>query len=95
MSDNKMINVGGGVYVRSVYEKNTHLPDGQNATNKGNQYSENLKVSNNTISVSDIRQTSDGPWGSFGISLTGCMIKGQTDIPGRSLSCQRCYCQWK
>ena len=81
VSDNKMINVGGGVYVRSVYEKNTHLPDGQNATNKGNQYSENLKVSNNTISVSDIRQTSVGPWGSFGISLTGCMIKGQTDIP--------------
>lgn len=81
VSDNKMNNVGGGVYVRSVHEKNTHLSDGQNATNKGNQQTENVVVSNNTISVSNTRQTSKGLWRSFGISVTGAVAAGETEVP--------------
>lgn len=72
VKNNIMSNVGGGIYVRSVYPKNTHLTQGQKATNRDNQQSENIIVENNRISVSNPFVTSDGTvWNPFGICVSG------------------------
>lgn len=71
VENNKMINVGTGVYVRSLYKGNTHLPDGEEVTNAGNQYESNIVVSNNEIVLNTPRVIGEGLWKSFGIGIVG------------------------
>lgn len=71
VENNKMINVGTGVYVRSLYKGNTHLPDGEEVTNAGNQYESDIVVSNNEIILNTPKVIGTGLWKSFGIGIVG------------------------
>lgn len=48
-----MSNVGGGIYVRSVYTRNSHTLEGQELSAAGNQYAENILIENNQIAIAD------------------------------------------
>lgn len=71
VSGNVMKNVGGGVYVRSIYSKNTHLVEGVEASNSQNQQPENVVVTDNDITVAKASAINGGFWISFGIKILG------------------------
>lgn len=71
VENNVMTNVGGGVYVRSLYSHNTHLAEGQEAVNTGNQQPENIVVANNEITISSPVIIDGSMWNSFGINIVG------------------------
>ena len=49
-----MTNVGGGVYVRSVYTRNAHTVSGQEVSPEGNQYAENILIADNPVSYTHL-----------------------------------------
>lgn len=79
---NSMLNVGGGVYARSMYSHCAYINEGQNAVSTGNQYPMNLTVRNNEIVLNKPEVIGEGPWKSFGIYLGGenC-VSAENNIP--------------
>ena len=68
---NIMNDVGGGVYVRSVYTRNTHTASGQEVSSEGNQYSENILIADNRITVKDPTVIDGKQWDGYGIWISG------------------------
>lgn len=82
VTNNVMENVGGGVFVSSVYEKNTHKNEGQKTSASQNQYVQNVTVSGNKISVAPSCYIGGSFWRSFGIQVTGQKVTDWTyEIP--------------
>lgn len=71
VTNNVMQNVGGGVYVSSIYGKNTHLDVGQKASSSQNQNTQNVVVSGNKISVAKSGYIGGSYWRSFGVQVLG------------------------
>lgn len=71
VSGNTMENVGGGVYVRSIYSDNTHIQEGQEVDGTNNQQAQNLTVANNTIRVAVPVKIGSSLWRSYGIQVIG------------------------
>lgn len=83
VENNVMINVGAGVYVRSIYSKNTHLPDGEAPANTGNQYNANVVIVNNEIVLNEPKVIGDVLWKSFGVGLVGEKVtESESSVPG-------------
>lgn len=82
VENNSMINVGAGIYVRSLYSHCAYINEGQNATNADNQYPLNLVVRNNEIVLNRAEVISESLWKSYGIYLTGekC-VNAENNIP--------------
>lgn len=68
---NTMTNVGGGVYVRSVYTRNAHTVSGQEVSPEGNQYAENILIADNQITVLEPTVIDGKQWNGYGIWITG------------------------
>lgn len=66
-----MTNVGGGVYVRSVYTRNAHTVSGQEVSPEGNQYAENILIADNQITVLEPTVIDGKQWNGYGIWITG------------------------
>lgn len=82
VSGNTMENVGGGVYVRSVYSGNTHLMEGQPADNTMNQQPENLVIRNNKIKMAKSCNIGNSFWRSFGVQIIGEQVRNSlTGVP--------------
>lgn len=77
VKNNLMKNVGGGVYVRSIYAKHTYFLDGQRVSNKQNQLSENVIVEDNRIYMSDPCMVEGKLWRNYGIWVSGGEYKGK------------------
>ncbi len=73
---NVMDNVGGGVYVRSVYTRNTHTSAGQEVSSEGNQYSENILIADNRITVREPAVIDNKQWNGYGIWISGEVSQG-------------------
>lgn len=71
VGNNVMENVGGGVLVSSVYYPNTHILEGQNPSDKGNQQPMNVTVSGNSISISNTAAIDGALWKGYGIQIEG------------------------
>lgn len=71
VAGNTMENVGGGVYVRSIYSSNSHVIEGQPANNTMNQEPENLVIRDNTIKMAKSGKIANSFWRSFGIQVMG------------------------
>ncbi|MDO4340411.1 MAG: right-handed parallel beta-helix repeat-containing protein [Eubacteriales bacterium] len=71
VKDNIMENVGGGVYVRSLYSHNAHVMEGQQTDVSQNQQDEDLVISNNKISVAVPGSVAGSFWRSYGIQVVG------------------------
>lgn len=71
VAGNTMENVGGGVYVRSVYSSNSHILDGQRADNTMNQQPENLVIRDNYIKMAKSSTIANSYWRTFGIQVMG------------------------
>lgn len=71
MTGNTMTNVGGGVYVRSVYTRNAHTVSGQEVSPEGNQYAENILIADNQITVLEPTVIDGKQWNGYGIWITG------------------------
>lgn len=71
VKDNVMENVGGGVYVRSLYSANAYVMEGQQTDASQNQQTENLVISNNKISVAVSGAIASSFWRSYGIQVVG------------------------
>lgn len=92
VENNDMINVGGGVYIRSMYSDNTYLAPGQGAANGGNQQAGNVTVQNNRISTSESGVIGGGNWQSFGIHINGELLKTpKKGIPGQAYTLKQVY----
>ena len=71
VTGNTMTNVGGGVYVRSVYTRNAHTVSGQEVSPEGNQYAENILIADNQITVLEPTVIDGKQWNGYGIWITG------------------------
>ncbi|MDO4272834.1 MAG: right-handed parallel beta-helix repeat-containing protein [Eubacteriales bacterium] len=71
VSGNTMENVGGGVYVRSIYSHNTHIMEDQQADGTNNQQAQNLTISDNTITMAAPVKIGASLWRSYGIQVIG------------------------
>ena len=71
VTGNTMDNVGGGVYVRSLYTRNAHTASGQEVSSGGNQYAENILIADNQITVLDPTVIDGKQWNGYGIWITG------------------------
>lgn len=71
VTGNIMNDVGGGVYVRSVYTRNTHTASGQGVSSEGNQYSENILIADNQITVKEPTVIDEKKWDGYGIWISG------------------------
>ena len=74
VENNVMENVGGGIYVRSMYAPNGHVPEGIVPDNSQNQQAENLVIANNSISMAKPQKIGNALWRSFGIQVTGAYL---------------------
>ena len=82
VAGNTMENVGGGVYVRSIYSSNTHTVDGQPVDNTMNQEPENLVIRDNKIKMAKSSNIAKSFWRTFGIQVIGEKVKNSsTGIP--------------
>ena len=71
VTGNTMNDVGGGVYVRSVYTRNAHTASGQEVSSEGNQYSENILIADNQITVKEPTVIDGKQWDGYGIWISG------------------------
>ena len=71
VTGNTMNDVGGGVYVRSVYTRNAHTASGQEVSSAGNQYAENILIADNQITVKEPTVIDDKQWDGYGIWISG------------------------
>lgn len=71
VENNVMENVGGGIYVCSLYLPNTHIFPGEKPTNKGNQRNLNVSVAGNTISISNTSTINGSEWKGYGVLVEG------------------------
>lgn len=71
VTGNVMSDVGGGVYVRSVYTRNAHTAGGQEVSSEGNQYSENILIADNQITVKEPTVIDGKQWDGYGIWISG------------------------
>ena len=76
VTGNTMSNVGGGVYVRSVYTRNAHTSNGQEVSPEGNQYSENILIADNQITVLEPTVIDGKQWDGYGIWISGEVSQG-------------------
>lgn len=76
ITGNVMSNVGGGIYVRSVYTRNSHTLEGQELSAAGNQYAENILIENNQIAIADPALIDNKQWDGYGIWITGEISQG-------------------
>lgn len=82
VENNKMLQVGGGVYVRSMYSHCAYINEGQQASGKDNQYPLNLTIKNNEITLNPQSAIGSVVWKPFGIYITGenC-VSAENQIP--------------
>ena len=76
VTGNTMNDVGGGVYVRSVYTRNAHTASGQEVSSEGNQYAENILIADNQITVKEPTVIDDKQWDGYGIWISGEVSQG-------------------
>ena len=76
VSGNIMENVGGGIYVRSIYTRNTHTLPGQGISSQGNQNSVNDLIANNQITLASYTTLHDKTWSGYGIWISGEVSEG-------------------
>ena len=79
VTGNTMTNVGGGVYVRSVYTRNAHTVSGQEVSPEGNQYAENILIADNQITVLEPTVIDGKQWNGYGIWITGEVSLGSEE----------------
>lgn len=71
ISGNTMTNVGSGIYVSPMRQTHAHLLSGQTASSKQNQYSENVVVSKNKITLAKPCNIAGVLWRGYGVYLGG------------------------
>lgn len=71
ISGNTMVNVGSGIYVSPMRQTHAHLLPGQTANSKQNQYSENVVVSKNKITLARPCKIAGVLWRGYGVYLGG------------------------
>lgn len=71
ISGNTMVNVGSGIYVSSMRQTHAHLLPGQKASVSQNQYSENVTVSGNRITLARPCKIAGVLWRGYGVYLGG------------------------
>lgn len=76
VSGNIMENVGSGIYVRSIYTRNTHTFPGQEVSSEGNQNAENNLIVNNRITLAASTILFDKAWRGNGIWVSGETSQG-------------------
>ena len=80
VENNTMENVGGGIYVRSMYSKNTTPGIRRNADLSQEQQPEQVNVSGNRISLAHSSTIASSFWRSYGIQVVGEHVEKNTDV---------------
>ena len=78
VENNTMENVGGGIYVRSMYSRNTQPGTGETVDNSKNQYPSRLNISGNRISIANSSTIAGSFWRSYGIQVIGEKVEGNS-----------------
>lgn len=82
VENNVMTNVGAGVDVQSMHDKNVHINEGQQVSSEGNHQTGNILVSGNTISLAKGRVISGSYWRASGVQILGKKMSGSsTGVP--------------
>ena len=80
VENNTMENVGGGIYVRSMYSRNTQPGTGETVDNSKNLYPSRLNISGNRISIANSSTIAGSFWRSYGIQVVGEHVEKSTDV---------------